>query len=710
MSASTSPLVLGIASSHNGGACVMRGDQIVVAIQEERLLRQKRADHPGGKASLSIQYCLDAAGIGPESLDLVVLCASRNTNRRIEDPAVNPLLRNAAHEPATCTIAHHLGHAVGAFATSGFTDAAILVVDGFGSPWSNIAGDERAAAGSRQAQRFARHDPDRVREIISFYHATGTDVLPCWKQFAAERPLPRSGMPRFWSLGSMYESAGWQIFGSDADSLYDGAGKVMGLAAHGEPDIPPDQFFYTDAGEVLFRDDVPGRFPTRDIWPARPREHANLAASVQRALEEALLFLVQRLRRETRSARLCYAGGVALNSVANERIIREGGFEDVFIMPAAEDSGTAIGAAYYGVWKLTGVNTRRRLLHDAVGRDYCSTEIDRAIDAAPAIRRLPVRSVVEDAVGLICEGKIVGWFQGRSELGPRALGQRSIVCDPRPAGMKDHVNSRVKFREAFRPFAPAVLLEHARDWFHVSNGVTESPFMLRVMPFRHDKRCFVPALVHADGTGRVQTLTREVNGLFYELVRCFHAATGVPMLLNTSFNVAGEPIVETPADALWCLLLTGLDACVIGDRVVAKTGGFRSILDLYVGLAAHDGAVTLAARRVNSDAAPASSAAPRSVRLKSFHADRHEEIDAVLRDHPDWVRIAVDTPWGPVVHLATAETSAVLQHLDGATTGWELLNRMQREWDAAYSEAALVQMLASLRRGGIVTLRTKRFS
>ncbi len=702
MSRSRCPLVLGIASSHNGGACLMRGDEIVVAIQEERLLRQKRADHPGGKASLSIRYCLDAAGITPAQLDLVVVCACRTMNSRSEDPAVNPLLRHGAHRPETCTIPHHFGHAVGAFATSGFDDAVILVVDGCGSPWSNIAGDERAAAGARQAQRFALHDAEKVREIISFYRAAGTAVTPCWKQ-CAEEPPPRAGMPRFWSLGSMYESAGWQIFGSEAGSLYDGAGKVMGLAAYGDPDIPPERFFCADEGEVRFPDDVPRRFPTRDPWPARPREHANLAASVQLALEEALLFLVRRLRRETGGERLCYAGGVALNSVANERIIREGGFKDVFIMPAAEDSGTAIGAACYGVWTLTGVNTHRRVRHDAVGREYGSTEIDRAIDAVPAIRRLPARPVVEEAVTLICEGKIVGWFQGRSELGPRALGQRSIVCDPRPPGMKDHVNSRVKFREPFRPFAPAVLLEHTRDWFEIADGPAESPFMLRVMPFRHDRKCLVPALVHADGTGRVQTLTREANGLFYELVRRFHARSGVPMLLNTSFNVAGEPIVETPTDALWCLLLTGLDACVIGDRLVGKAEGFRSILDLVVGLAVREWSMTLTERHKTRGAT--ASACARSVRMKSFHSDREEDIEAVMGDHPDWVRIAVDTPWGPVVHLTTRETVTVLRHIDGGTRGWELLDRMQKESDGSCSEAALVQSLASLRRGGIVTFR-----
>jgi carbamoyltransferase len=271
-----------------------------------------------------------------------------------------------------------------------------------------------------------------------------------------------------------------------------------------------------------------------------------------------------------RSENLCYAGGVALNSVANERIIRESGFKNVYIMPAAEDSGTAIGAAYHGLWQLTQHNSQRPILHDAPGRTYSPAEVSRTLDEAADVGVVYSTDVILDAVELLCDGKIIGWFDGGSELGPRALGQRSILCDPRRPDAKDTLNRRVKMREAFRPFAPAVLLEEAPNWFDFGDTRPESPFMLRVVDVKHEKRDEIPAIVHVDGTGRVQTLTPENNGRFYQLVEKFYENTGVPVLLNTSFNRMGQPIIETPEDAIQCLLSTGLDCCVFEDRIVFK--------------------------------------------------------------------------------------------------------------------------------------------
>jgi carbamoyltransferase len=279
---------------------------------------------------------------------------------------------------------------------------------------------------------------------------------------------------------------------------------------------------------------------------------------------------VQHLRELSGSENLCYAGGVALNSVVNERIIRESGFKNVYIMAAAEDSGTAIGAAYHGLWQLTKYNSQRPILHDGPGRTYTSADVSAAINATENIHVVNSTDVISDAVDLLCDGKIIGWFDGGSELGPRALGQRSILCDPRRPDAKDTLNLRVKMRESFRPFAPAVLLEEASNWFDFDGTPRESPFMLRVIKVKPEKKNAVPAIVHVDGTGRVQTVTRENNGRFYDLVCKFHEKTGVPVLLNTSFNRMGEPIVETPTDALACLLNTGLDGCVFEDRIVFK--------------------------------------------------------------------------------------------------------------------------------------------
>ena len=270
---------------------------------------------------------------------------------------------------------------------------------------------------------------------------------------------------------------------------------------------------------------------------------------------------------------------MALNSVANERIVCESGFDDAFIVPAAEDSGAAIGAAYYGLWHLGGRYGGRRLLQDAVGPRYSDAEISEAIERAPAIEMIPSDDVMGETVDRLCAGEIVGWFQGQSELGPRALGQRSILCDPRRPDAKEVINRRVKHREAFRPFAPAILREEVANWFEVDGTFVDSPFMLRVCAFKKDRQALAPAVVHVDGTGRVQTVTREANGPFYELISRFHAKTGVPILLNTSFNTMGEPIVETPEDALFSLLNSDLDCCVLGPHLVRarSRGRFQSL-------------------------------------------------------------------------------------------------------------------------------------
>jgi carbamoyltransferase len=352
----------------------------------------------------------------------------------------------------------------------------------------------------------------------------------------------------------------------------------MGLAPYGVAGLPAEAFFdIDDDGRFNFLDGVPARFRHDERWPARADEYTSLAASVQSALEVAVLHLARRLRQLCPSENLCYAGGVALNSVANERLIREAGFRAVHIPPAAEDSGPAIGAAYYGLWRLAGRGTPRRMAHDACGRRYSSAHVSSAAGKFPGVLEVRPPDVIGEAVERLCAGEIIGWFDGGSELGPRALGQRSILCDPRRADAKEVLNRRVKRREPFRPFAPAVLLEEAADWFEIDGAPRESPFMLRVCKFRADKAGQVPAVVHVDGTGRIQTVTREANGRFRELVARFREKTGVPVLLNTSFNVMGEPIVETPEDALACLLNSGLDCCVFEDRVVVKstaeTGG-----------------------------------------------------------------------------------------------------------------------------------------
>jgi carbamoyltransferase len=557
MSSQNLPWILGISASHNGSVCLLQGDEIVVAVQEERLSRSKRDRIYASDSSLAAAYCLSYAGLEPGELDMVVVCIQGQARDALQDIRRNRFLDIARNQVPTIVIPHHYGHAVSAFATSGFSDAAILVVDGAGSPFVDLAPEE---------QRVVVQNLDEAWETTSLYSGSGASVTPLEKHLVGHGAWLRmngTSMPEFGSLGGMFSAVAQHIFGDPME-----AGKVMGLAPYGEPQIPSNAFFEITNNRFDFKDSVPRQFKHSERWPRREEEQKVLAASVQAALEDALLQLARRLQSLCPSNNLCYAGGVALNSVANERIIRECGFENVYIMPAADDSGPAIGAAYYGLWSLTGHNSKRRLVHDACGRRYSSAALDQ-MDAAG------VRSsdIISDTVELLLDGKIVGWFDGRSELGPRALGQRSILCDPRRIDAKEILNRRVKKREAFRPFAPAVLLEEAANWFEFGDTTHESPFMLRICKVKPDMAQRVPAVVHVDGTGRLQTVTAEANGRFYELVRSFHEKTGVPILLNTSFNVMGEPIVETPADAIACLRNTGLDCCVFEDRIVFKDQG-----------------------------------------------------------------------------------------------------------------------------------------
>lgn len=494
------PWVLGLAASHGGAACLMRGHRIVCAIQEERLTRVKHAPLAPAREFRALDYLLDAAGITVDDLDLVVCCPLQSP-RGASDVSRHPRLSARPH----AVISHHLGHAISAYACSGFADATVIVIDGMGSRLECLSDAERDVAIGPGG-----------REVMSIYRAFGHTVLPVEKHLGTQ------------SLGTMYQNAAEQVFGSWHD-----AGKLMGLAAYGTVRWPLSAFVEFDETRLRVRPDV-----VTD-------NHRDLAASVQAALEAGVGWLVHRARSLAPSPRLCYAGGVALNLPANERHLMRSGFDDVFIQPAAEDAGTAIGAAYYGVWQLTGTHEPQRMDDDGWGRRYgevAGHAIDRVAD-------------------LVAAHRLVGWFEGRAEFGPRALGHRSILANPCRAETKAALD-RAKQREPFRPYAPAVLAPHAVDWFDTHGRPVDSPFMLRAVPFRVDQRPRVPVVVHVDGTGRLQTVTPD-GGPFGALIDAVCQRTGVPMVVNTSFNERGQPIVETPGEALAAARRMGLDACVI---------------------------------------------------------------------------------------------------------------------------------------------------
>jgi carbamoyltransferase len=339
----------------------------------------------------------------------------------------------------------------------------------------------------------------------------------------------------------------------------------------GAPRDPRMNFFTGSSGYPSYFGERPRRFDEQ----ARLNQHyADIAASIQRVTEEIMLTLARAAHRETGLTNLCLAGGCALNSVANGRILRETPFERLYVHPAAGDGGAAVGAALYGYHALLGKPRGFVMEHAAWGEAH---------DAAAAERFLRANNVpferVDDEDRLLARvvrsleaGHVVGWSQGRFEWGPRALGHRSILADPRRADMKDIVNTKIKFREPFRPFAPSVLAERASEFFALPDAAQHYParFMLYVVDVKPEHRATLPAITHIDGTGRLQTVREETNRRYYRLIEAFGRATGVPVVLNTSFNLRGEPIVNTPAEAFNTFMASGMDTLVIGEHVVDK--------------------------------------------------------------------------------------------------------------------------------------------
>jgi carbamoyltransferase len=298
-----------------------------------------------------------------------------------------------------------------------------------------------------------------------------------------------------------------------------------------------------------------------------PRHH-DLAASAQAVLEENYFALLNCVQKQSGQKKVCLAGGVALNCVANGKIFEKTGFQDFWVQPAAHDAGTSIGAALH-VWHQELRQPREWVMrHIYLGPEYSAREIGRAIDAEGAVaHRLSEDDLVDGTAREIAAGKIVGWFQGRMEFGPRALGNRSILADPRRTGMKDILNQRIKYREPFRPFCPSILAERAGEFFETDYP---SPFMVVAYRIREEKRAAIPAVTHGDGTGRLQTVERDVNPLYWKLIHRFDELTGVPVLINTSFN-ENEPIVNTPQEALACFLRTNMDVLAMGPYILYKS-------------------------------------------------------------------------------------------------------------------------------------------
>ena len=585
--------ILGISAFyHDSAACLVRDGDIVGAAQEERFTRKK---HDFGFPANAIKWCLQAGGVAEQGLDYVVFYdkpfikferileteltyAPSGVRQFIQAMPLwlkqklwlPELIRKElpGYKGKILFCGHHESHAASAFYPSPFNDAAFLTMDGVGE-WDTAS--------------------------FGIGSGNGIDILKTLR-------FPHS-------LGLLYSTFTYYT-GFKVNS---GEYKLMGLAPYGEPkyaklilkeliDLKEDGSFkmnmkyfgYCDGLKMINR-----RFERLFGGKARSPEtkitskDMDLAASIQKVTEEIMLRMARYLHKVTGKENLCLAGGVALNCVGNGRILREGPFKNIWIQPASGDAGAALGAALLVWHKYLGNKRERDGKNDSqkaslLGPSYTDEYMEEFLKEQDApYRRLAYKDIPGVTADLIAAGKVVGWFQGRLEFGPRALGARSIIGDPRDPEMQSRMNLKIKYRESFRPFAPTVLKEKAGEWFEFSG---ESPYMLLVAPVKESrrisladnekalcgfdklkiKRSQIPAVTHVDYSARIQTIKREDNPLYYDMIEAFYKNTGCPVLINTSFNVRGEPLVCTPHDAFRCFMRTEMDYLVMGTFLIDK--------------------------------------------------------------------------------------------------------------------------------------------
>ncbi len=590
--------ILGVSCFYHDAAAALLQDGVMVAGAEEERFSRKKHDY--GFPHGAIDFCLRQAGITHHDLDYVVfyekpllkferiLLTSLGTFPRswkvfreamitwFNDKLwIKSLLMRKLDVPAgkVVFVEHHLAHAASALFCSPFEEAAILTVDGVGE-WAT-------ATVGRGTADWDGHDQNSI-------------VLTGEQRFPHSLGLLYSAFTAF--LGFKVNNGEYKVMGMSpygqpryVDDVY----KVVNVADDGSFRLNMEYFSYHYSTDKTINDRFvqlfgPPRVPESEfithltnpeVSPDDPvakrnQHYADVAASIQRVTEDILLRMANHLQRETGLTRLCMAGGVALNSVANQRLLRETAFDELYIQPAAGDAGGALGAALYVYHVLLG-QPRRFVLETAYyGEEHPEAEMKQQIER----RGLPYERFDDDerlldrVVDGLVAGQVVAWYQGRFEWGPRALGNRSILADPRRAEMKDIVNTKIKFREPFRPFAPVVLEEHTEEFFDFPEPGRHYPprFMLMVAPVHEDKQSVIPAVTHQGGTGRLQTIRREWNPRYYRVVEKFGEATGVPVLLNTSYNLRGEPIVNTPDNALNTFTNSGIDMLAMGPFLVKK--------------------------------------------------------------------------------------------------------------------------------------------
>ena len=581
-------IILGLNAFHgDSSACLVVDGKLVAAAEEERFRRIK---HWAGLPTEAIQYCLEAGGVSLSQVDRIAINRDPSANAlrkalfafasKPSLMAVTDRLKNAGrvrglkHDLANAlgiqsseirakvdNVEHHFAHLASAFFVSPFREAAVVSVDGFGDFASTMWG-------------IGRDNKIVLADRTYFPHSLGLFYLAITQYL---------GFPNY---GDEYKVMGLAPYGQPTEM--ERMRKLLKLHPEGRFELELDYFVHHSEGvAMVWENGEPtiGRVFSGALeslfGPARKKEqpleslHWNIAASAQAIYEEAFFHILEHVHAKAGLDTLALAGGCAMNSVANGKIIKRSKFKEVYVQSAAGDAGGAIGAAF-AIWNQElGKPRSFEMLHAYWGPEFSDDEVATLLDERKTdltIQHCAIARITDEEklCGLtaqaISEGKVIGWFQGRMEWGPRALGNRSILGDPRRADMKDILNVKIKRRESFRPFAPSILREHVKDWFETDHEV---PFMLQVFQILEACRSKIPAVTHVNGSGRLQTVTEEQNARYYRLIRSFREMTGVPILLNTSFN-ENEPVVCRPEEALDCFLRTKMDVLVLGNFFVER--------------------------------------------------------------------------------------------------------------------------------------------
>ena len=582
-------IIFGLNAYHgDSSACIVVDGQLIAAVEEERFTRIK---HWAGFPTESIKYCLEESGVRLQDVDHIAINRDPKANflkkslyafskrpslklvtdrlknaHKVQDIrsiiAFEFKIRNSKLKTQIHNVEHHIAHMASSFFISPFDEAAVVSIDGFGDFVGAMWG-------------MAKGNHIDVKHRTFFPHSLGLAYLaftqylgfPDYGDEYKVMGLSAYGKPEFMEvMNKIIKNGGnGNLFRLDLDHFIHHSEGVTMTWDNGKPTMGP---VYS---EMLEEKLGPSRIKGSEI----EERHKNVAASLQQRYEEVLFSILNHVYEETKCHNLALAGGCAMNSLANGKIFQNTPFKEVYIQPAAGDAGGAVGAAYY-VWNQVLGNDREYVMKSAyLGPEYSKEEISEQLSVnSEQLKKVNHRiEHIDDETELcqktaksIADGKVVGWFQGRMEWGARALGNRSIVCDPRRADMKDIMNLKIKRRESFRPFAPSIHLDAAGEYFEHDYP---DPFMLKVYKIKPEKRKLIPAVTHVDGTGRLQTVRKEDNPVYWQLIEEFRKVTGVPVLLNTSFN-ENEPIVCMPEEALDCFLSTKMDVLVLGNFLIKR--------------------------------------------------------------------------------------------------------------------------------------------